>query len=149
MEIITSIYYDGVRHSTIDFVKKYFAPMGSTMMKTTTVDSIITRRSIPESMRLLLSTKWHYTRMVGNMVAGQMHVIELVDDAFLHVYLLENVAKDKLVLYFSGQHGKVLTIDFGFIGNPATFKKYLDVMTVSHFEAYNHISHLIEDEDET
>lgn len=145
MEIIASIVYNQKNHSTIEFIKKYFARMAVSMMKYEAVHASISHRSIGDSMRTLLDTKWEYTKMVGSMVAGQCHQIELVDDAWVHIYLLENASKDKFVMYMSGQHKEVLTIDLGFVGNPKTFKKYIDELTISEFEVYSDVSHLIED----
>lgn len=145
MELISSVVYNANNHSTIDFVKKYFARMAVDMMRYEVVDAMITRRSIRDSITSILETKWNYTKMVGSMVASQAHVVELIDDAWIHVYLLENAPKDKLVLFVSGQHKEVLNIDIGFIGNPETLKRYLKELTITEFEAYADIHHYIED----
>lgn len=145
LNIMSTVNYNMHNHSTKDFVKRYFAPMGSVMMKTELVDDIINRRSVEDALDILLSTKWHYTKMVGSMVAGQIHNIPLIDDAFLHVYMLENARKDKLVLFFCGQHNKLLTIDIGYSGSPDVFKKYLEVLTITEFEVYSGLRYLDEE----
>ena len=147
MEIITTeIPYDEKRHSTIEFLKKYFARMAVSMMNHDVIESMINRNSIEQSMQEIITTKWNYTRMVGSMVAGQSHLIELIDDAWIHVYLLENAKRDKLVMYISGQHNNVLSLDLGYVGNPDTFKQYTDVLTITDIEVYANAVHLVEED---
>lgn len=144
MEIILSLDYDARRHSTIDFIDKYFKKMATQMMSFATVSSMISGKSIADSIEAIITTKWKYTKMVGSMVASQVHHIELVDDAWVHVYLLENAKRDKLIVYMSGQHNNVLTVDLGFVGDKATFDRYLTELTVSEIEAYSQVIHLVE-----
>ena len=145
MEIIVSLNYDPNRHSTVDFVAKYFKKMSTTLLQHSVVDSMISDRSILHSIESIISADWKYTKMVGSMVAAQVHHIDLIDEAWVHVYLLVNANRDKLVMYVSGQRLEALTVDLGYIGDKATFDKYLTELTVSEIEAYTQILHLIED----
>lgn len=146
MEIITTITYNEKNHSTIDFIKKYFAKMAMPMMDYETVEAMISNRSIVQSIESIIKTKWRYTKMVGSMVAGQCHQIELTDNAWIHIYLLENAAKDKFMLYLSGQDKVVMTIDLAYVGKPETFKKYTEELTISDLEVYSGLIHLEEGE---
>ena len=145
MEIIVSLNHDPKRHTVEEFIAKYFEKMSTTLMTHTAVHNMISGRSIADSIESIITTDWKYTRMVGSMVATQVHLIELVDEAWAHVYLLENAKRDKLVMYVSGQRLVALTVDLGFVGDKAIFDKYLTELSVSEIEAYTQILHLIED----
>lgn len=144
MEIITSINYSPDRHTLTGFLKKDVKPAVMQLMNPARVRSMIDKKTIIQTIESVITYDWSRMLLMRGVLTGQIVHEKLTDNAWVHVHLITNSNKDKMVLVVSGQHNNVNHLEIGFVGDPDNLKTYLDKMSITQVEAYSNLIHLEE-----
>ena len=145
MEIISTVIYDKSRHAVVSFLKDHVKPFIIHLIDPKKVDGYVNRKSVTQTIEEIITLRWTTMLTIKGQITGQMVVVELIDNAWVHVHLLVNGKGDRMVMLLNGQHKELMMVDLGFVGDPAVFDDYLTKLNISRFEAYSHLSHYKED----
>lgn len=148
MEIITTILYDGHRHSLNAFVKKYVRIMIIPMVRPKIVHDAMNNRNMVDGISVLLTYMWIPGPLRADQTIGQRTYIKLSGGIKAIVHLFTNTNGDRLCMIDITKPDTPRALLIAFVGDKESFNKYMTEMGISELELYNRIRHLDEDDEE-
>ncbi|MDD2944920.1 MAG: hypothetical protein PHG15_03720 [Acinetobacter sp.] len=141
MEIITSIKHDDKRHEVVNFLKNDVKPFIIHLIDPKKVKGYVDGKSVVQTIEEIITGRWTSMLTLPNQITGQMVTVELVDNAWVHVHVMINGKKERMVMLLSGQNKDLNFIDIGFVGNENTFNEYMKKLNISDLEVQMNIIH--------
>lgn len=145
MEIIINLEYNKNHHQLESFIRQHFKPAIFPMISHKVVGTIMNGRSMLQAIEQLMVLEWRTMRRIGNPSTAQKTLVSLADDSIVCVYLLQNHAKDKMVMMVVGNKKDIEHMVIAYVGEKGAFDDYLKDLNVSQIECYNNLLHLEED----
>jgi hypothetical protein len=145
MEIITTVVYDGHRHSLNAFVKKHIKIMIIPMMPAKVVHDAMNNRNMIDTISVILQYNWIPGRLKEGATTGQRTYLKLAGGLQAVVHLIINSAGDRLCMIDIIEPEAPRALIVAYVGNRAAFDTYMREMNITELELYSRLKHLEED----
>ena len=147
MEIITTIVYDGHRHSLNAFVKKYVKTMIIPMVRPNIVNDAMNNRNMIDGISVLLTYKWIPGPLKAGQTIGQRTYIKLSGGIKAIVHLFVNADGNRLCMIDISEPEAPRALVIAYVGVKESINKYMSEMGITELELYNRVRHLEEDDE--
>lgn len=146
MEIITKVKYDSKRHAVVHFLKHDIKPFYIQLMDPKIVRRTVNGSTHIETVEALIQHKWTGIRVAPKTAIGQLVPIMLNHDHWVHIHLIINGQKDRMVLLVAGIDKTPAYIHMSYVGKKEVFDTYIKGMNINDFELYSGLTHHVEDD---
>lgn len=144
MEIITTVVYDGHRHSLNAFVNEHIKRMIIPMVPRKIVHDAMNNRNMVDGISVLLTYKWIPGPLKTGDTTGQRTYLKLSKIETI-VHLVVNSEDDRLCLVDITEPGMPRALLVAYVGEKAAFERYMRQLNITELELYNRLRHLKED----
>lgn len=145
MEIITSVKYDESRHRLVHFLKEEIKPFRIQLMDPRAVRRAIDNRDHRDTIEILIKHYWSIMLVGRSKVVSQMIPVLLADNLWVHVHLIVNGNKERMVLMVSGREDLPHWVHVAYVGSKQTFDNYMVSLAFNDMDLYNNLTHLDEE----